>query len=304
MPACADSATASAPAKVNLFLRILAREESGYHGLETLFCAVSLADTVTVHRGAPGIRLMVDGGVDTGPPERNLAVRAAERFHRELGMAPAVDIHLTKRIPSAAGLGGGSSDCAATLRALNALHGEPYGRAALLAMAIELGSDVPFFLCGSPLALAWSRGEHLLALPPLPTRPVVIAHPGVAMATPDAFRRVAERRGGGYQPRSRSIPIEQLTDWAAVASLAENDFQPVVAEQIPQITEAVDALRDAGASVALMAGSGSSVFGVFDGAAERDGAMERLRGLGLSAWAAETLEDEPVCRVDRIGEVG
>lgn len=288
----AESATAGAPAKVNLFLRILAREESGYHGLETLFCAVSLADTVTVRRGAPGIRLAVDGGVDTGPAERNLAVRAAERFHRELGEAAAVDIHLTKRVPSAAGLGGGSSDCAATLRALNALHGQPFDRAALLTMAIELGSDVPFFLCGSPLALAWSRGERLLSLPPLPARPIVIAHPGVAMATPDAFRRVAERRGGGYQPRSRSIPIEQLTDWSAVAALAENDFQPVVAEQIPLITDAVDALRDCGASVALMAGSGSSVFGVLDGAAERDAAMEQLRGLGMSVWAAETLESE------------
>ena len=304
MPARAESATASAPAKVNLFLRILAREESGYHGLETLFCAVSLADTVTVHRGAPGIRLAVEGGVDTGPPERNLAVRAAERFHRELGEAAAVDIHLAKRIPSAAGLGGGSSDCAATLRALNALYGEPFGRAALLEMAIELGSDVPFFLCGSPLALAWSRGERLLALPPLPARPVVIAHPGVAMATPDAFRRIAERRGGGYQPLSRSMAIEQLTDWATVAALAENDFQPIVAEQIPLIAHAVDSLRDFGASIALMSGSGSSVFGVFEGAAERDGAMERLRGLGMSVWAADTLEEEPACRVDPIGEVG
>jgi 4-diphosphocytidyl-2-C-methyl-D-erythritol kinase len=300
----AESVTTSAPAKVNLFLRILAREESGYHGLETLFCALSLADTVTVHRGAPGIRLVTEGGVDTGPPERNLAVLAAERFHRELGERAAIDIHLTKRIPSAAGLGGGSSDCAATLRALNALHGEPFDRAALLAMATELGSDVPFFLCGSPLAMAWSRGERLLALPPLPTRPVVIAHPGVAMATPDAFRRVAERRGRGYQPRSRSIPIEQLTDWAAVAAVAENDFQPVVAEQIPLITEAVDALRASGASVALMAGRGSSVFGVFGGVAERDGAMERLRGLGMSVWAVETLESAPDVRVDPIGEVG
>jgi 4-diphosphocytidyl-2-C-methyl-D-erythritol kinase len=304
MHARAESATTSAPAKVNLFLRILAREESGYHGLETLFCAVSLGDTVTVHRGAPGIRLAVDGGVDTGPPERNLAVRAAERFHRELGEAAAVHIHLTKHIPSAAGLGGGSSDCAATLRALNALHGEPFDRAALLGMAIELGSDVPFFLCGSPLALAWSRGERLVALPPLPARPVVIAHPGVAMATPDAFRRVAELRLDGYQPRARSIPIERFTDWAGVATLAENDFQPVAAERIPLIAEAVDALRDSGASIALMAGSGSSVFGVFDGEAQRDGAMERLRGLGMSAWAAETLESEPACRVDPIGEVG
>jgi 4-diphosphocytidyl-2C-methyl-D-erythritol kinase len=95
-----------------------------------------------------------------------------------------------------------------------------------------------------------------------------------------------------------------LTDWASVAALAENDFQPVVAGQIPVISQAVDALRDSGASVALMAGSGSSVFGVFDGAAERNGAMERLRGIGMSVWAAETLAEEPACRVDRIGEVG
>jgi 4-diphosphocytidyl-2-C-methyl-D-erythritol kinase len=167
-------------------------------------------------------------------------------------------------------------------------------------MAIELGSDVPFFLCGSPLALAWSRGERLLSLPPLPPRPVVIAHPGMAMATPDAFRRVAEQRGGGYRPRSRSIPIEQLTDWATVAALAENDFQPVVAKQIPLIAEALDALRQSGATVALMAGSGSSVFGVFEAAAERDGAMERLRGMGMRVWAAETLEEGPDAGLTRL----
>ncbi|HEX2091942.1 MAG TPA: hypothetical protein VHG28_06045, partial [Longimicrobiaceae bacterium] len=177
-----------APAKVNLRLRILAREETGYHALETLFCAVSLADTVEVRPGGAGIALEVRGGVDTGPPEHNLVVRAAERFYRDLGGSPALRIELTKRIPAAAGLGGGSSDAAATLRALNLLHGEPFARAGLLQMAIGLGSDVPFFLCGSTLALGWGRGERLLALPPLPTRPVLIAHPGVAMPTGEAFR--------------------------------------------------------------------------------------------------------------------
>ncbi|HLM66255.1 MAG TPA: 4-(cytidine 5'-diphospho)-2-C-methyl-D-erythritol kinase, partial [Longimicrobium sp.] len=110
-----DFAEVLAPAKVNLLLRVLAREEGGYHALETLFCALSLADTVRVRRGAPGIRLHVEGPVDTGPPERNLCVRAAERFHAAIDAAPAIDIHLAKRIPSAAGMGGGSSDGAATL---------------------------------------------------------------------------------------------------------------------------------------------------------------------------------------------
>ena len=100
-----DLVEVTAPAKANLFLRILAREESGYHALETLFCALSMADAVRVRRGAAGIRLEVEGAVDTGPPARNLCVRAAERFHAAIGRSPAVDIYLTKRIPSAAGLG-------------------------------------------------------------------------------------------------------------------------------------------------------------------------------------------------------
>ncbi len=297
MSARPDAAEVAAPAKVNLFLRILSREESGYHALETLFCALSLADTVTVRRGAPGVRLHVEGGVDTGPAERNLCVRAAERFHAALGEPPAIDIHLAKKIPSAAGLGGGSSDGAAMLRALNALHGEPFDRAALLRMAAGLGSDVPFFLCGSALALAWSRGERLLSLPPLPPRPVIVAHPGVAMPTAEAFRRLAERRGGRYAPQSRAIPPEALRDWNAVATLAENDFEEVVAKEIPFIELAKSALRQGEAGIAMMAGSGSSVFGVFDSDEERDATLARMRGLRMRAWAAETLETEPPVRV-------
>lgn len=293
-----DSASVDAPAKVNLFLHVLAREESGYHGLETLFCALSLADSVTVRRGAAGVRLRVDGGVDTGPPERNLAVRAAEAFHARIGAPAAVEIDLVKRIPAQAGMGGGSSDAAAALRALNALHGEPLDRAVLLQLAIELGSDVPFFLCGSALALAWSRGERLMALPPLPARPVLVAHPGVAMPTPEAFRAIAERRGGGYTPRSRALPAEGLSSWEAVANVAENDFQPVVEERIPFVGLAVAAMRSSGARIAMMAGSGSSVFGVFDSEDERDHAGERIRGLRMKTWAARTMEAEPVARVD------
>lgn len=298
MPALPDAAEAAAPAKVNLFLRILSREESGYHGLETLFCALSLADTVTVRRGPPGVRLQVEGGVDTGPAKRNLCVRAANLFHAAMYEKPRIDIRLTKRIPSAAGLGGGSSDGAATLRALNALHGKPFDRAALLRLAGELGSDVPFFLCGSPLALAWSRGEQLLSLPPLPPRPAIVAHPGVAMPTAEAFRRLAWRREGGDPPESRAIPLEALRDWDAVAALAENDFQEVVAGQIPFIGLATSALRQGGARIAMMAGSGSSVFGVFDDAEARDTTLERMRGLRMRAWAAETLDAEPPVRVE------
>jgi 4-diphosphocytidyl-2-C-methyl-D-erythritol kinase len=277
-----------APAKVNLRLCILSREESGYHSLETVFCALSLADRVVVQRGDAGVRLTVEGGIDTGPPERNLAVRAAERFYRELGEAPAIDLRLTKRIPSAAGLGGGSSDAAAVLRALNTLHGEPLSRAALLAMAVELGADVPFFLCGSPLALAWGRGERLLPLPPLPPRPVLVAHPGVAMPTAEAFREVAARRGAGYTPQPALIEPAALRSWESIATLARNDFEPVVLPRIPVLADALAMMRKAGARIALLAGSGSSIFGVFDSAKARDAAASSVGTASMQTFVTST----------------
>jgi 4-diphosphocytidyl-2-C-methyl-D-erythritol kinase len=287
-----ERARVAAPAKVNLVLRILAREETGFHALETLFCAVSLADSVEVRSGAAGIRLTVEGDVETGPPERNLVVRAAERFYGALGEAPSVDFLLTKRIPAAAGLGGGSSDGAAALRALNALHGEPFSGADLLQMAIGLGSDVPFFLCGSPLALAWGRGERLLALPPLPPRPVLIAHPGVAMPTGEMFHEVALRRGGRYEPRAVSIDAAALSSWEGIAALAGNDFLHIAAERVSVLAEALAAMRATGASIALLAGSGASVFGVFASEDARNSALGQVEALGMRCWRAETLAAE------------
>ena len=295
----ASAARVDAPAKVNLRLRILSRESSGFHSLETVFCAISLADTVEVRRGAPGVRLKATGGVEMGPPERNLAVRAAHAFARFTGEQPALDIHLTKRIPAAAGLGGGSSDAAAVLRALNEMQPDPFPRDALLMMAAELGSDVPFFLCGSPLALAWGRGERLLALPPLPERDVLVAHPGVSMPTADAFRRIAELRDGGdYVPQGAAVTLADLASWSSVARAADNDFAYVVEEAIPAVAEARQAMLDEHAEMALLAGSGSSVFGIFDGDHHPSLAEERLRGLGMRTWMARTLDREPPVWVD------
>ena len=149
-----------APAKINLWLRILAREASGFHSLESLFCAVDLCDSVRLERVEAGVQLEVEGGVDTGPPESNLVVRAARAFLVATGAGDGgVRIHLRKRIPSAAGLGGGSSDAAATLRGLNVLYGDQLGQDAVMQIGVGLGSDVPFFLGGSAFALAWSRAR-------------------------------------------------------------------------------------------------------------------------------------------------
>lgn len=288
-----DTVELRAPAKVNLRLLVLERLASGYHALESLVCALSLADTVRVARGSGGVRLRVQGAEQTGPPERNLAVLAAERFYAELGAAPAVEIELVKRIPAAAGLGGGSSDGAATLRALNALHGEPLAPATLLRLGGELGSDLPFFLAGSAYALAWGRGERLLALPPLPPRPVLVAHPGEPMPTPAAFRRLAEQRGVGHRPPALRFALADLSAWDGVAALATNDFQAPAVARIPRLGAALERLRAAGASVALLAGSGAALFGVFAAAAARDAAAGPLAALGFRTWAAETLSALP-----------
>lgn len=292
-----------AAAKVNLTLRVLARRADGYHSLETVFCALSLADTVRVEAADEGVELRIDGSPPTTSVDDNLVVRAARRFGvgDDRGLA-GVRLELIKRIPAAAGLGGGSSDAAATLLALRALveetgkPGAPPDRDALLGWGAELGSDVPFFLCGSPLALAWGRGERLLALPPLPSRPVLVANPGIALPTPDAFRALAASRGDAYAPPAAAIDLEELRSWEAIAAHAVNDFEPFAVSRIPVVGRAISALREAGATIALLAGSGASVFGVFPTEESRDAAEEPVRALGLRTWRAETLEKMPLPR--------
>src|SRR5688572_27908453 len=158
-----------AQAKVNLILRILAREASGYHGLETLFARLDLADEVTVRVGARG-RAVDCRGADVGPPEANLALRAGEAFAEAAGWPAGFAVEIEKHIPVGGGLGGGSADAGAVLRALNALAPAPIPRETLLAIAGRLGADVPFLTDDAPLALAWGRGERMLALPALPPR--------------------------------------------------------------------------------------------------------------------------------------
>lgn len=284
--------TVEAPAKVNLWLRVLAREASGYHSLESLFCAIDLTDVLSVEWVEEGVELAVEGGVDTGPVEQNLVMRAARRFLREVGGGGA-RIRLVKRIPAAAGLGGGSSDAAATLRALNHLAGEPLSDQQLLQMGIELGSDVPFFLCGSPLALGWGRGERLLALDPLPERPLLVMDTGAAMPTAAAFEALAEARGGEYHPRARRLLPRELASWEEIALRSVNDFESVVGEAVPAAAEMLVALEQRGATIARLAGSGACVFGIFPDDAHVELADLVLRDGGSVTWPARTLRALP-----------
>ena len=283
-----------APAKVNLRLVVIAREETGYHSLETIFCGLALADRLEIAESdTPGIHLEVEGDVDTGPIEQNLVMRAARCFYKTARVEPAITIRLTKTIPSAAGLGGGSSDAAATLRALNAFHGRPCNRGSLLRLGAELGSDVPFFLTRSPLALAWGRGERLLELQPLSPKPVLVAHPGVAVPTAQAFARFAELRGSRRAAPPAALRPGALRGWRSLARLATNDLEVVAAERIPGLFDTKAKMVDAGAFITLLAGSGGALFGVFSEPAQLEPIERTLRAEGFATWRTATLSRWP-----------
>jgi 4-diphosphocytidyl-2-C-methyl-D-erythritol kinase len=257
----------AAQAKVNLRLRILAREASGFHQLETLFLRLALADDVQV-RVTDGVRTLdVSGDVDAqtlGPTERNLAWRAAEAYANAAGWPNGYAIQLEKRIPVGGGLGGGSADAGAVLRALNAMAPRPLGTPALLDIASRLGADVPFLTAESPYALAWGRGERMLALAAPAQREVLLLLPAFGVDTALAYGWLADARASGTRASTTAIlhNADALSSWEALAAHATNDFEPVVSERHPQIASLVAHLHSAGCSIAMMSGSGSSVFGV------------------------------------------
>jgi len=252
-----------APAKVNLFLRVLEREQSGYHQLETLFCSLEFGDTLVLERAEPGITLEIDGP-DICTLEENLVHRAAEAFLRLIGEGEGVRIGLRKRIPMGAGLGGGSSDAGATLRGLSELFPGKVDEAQLLKIAEGLGSDVPFFLSRSSLALARGRGDRIQSLPPLPSVPVLLALPPLTVATPTAYGLLAgTREGSELDPKPRRFSPADLSTWHGLTALAENDFEEVIFPEFPLLRGIRHALQETEPLISLMSGSGSALFGVF-----------------------------------------
>ena len=266
---------ALARAKLNLHLRLLARDDSGYHQLETLFCRLDLADELEIEASGDGVRLSIVGP-ELGPPGQNLVVRAAEAFQRQAGIATGASIHLVKRIPAGAGLGGGSSDAAATLLALNRLYGEPLDATELAQVGIALGSDIPFFLAETALALAWGRGERLVALEAPPRAHVLLAVPPFAIATADAYRRLDAARAAGYEPVAHLHHLADYRTWPTLAARALNDFEDVVFPDHPRLP-ALKAALHPDAFLAQLTGSGSAVFGVFHSDSALRAAHERLR---------------------------
>ena len=275
------SCVEKAYAKVNLTLAVGEKRPDGYHEVVSVMQRVSLHDTLTAERRDSGVSLTCsDPSLPVG--EENLAHRAATLFFRETGITGGVALTLEKRIPSQAGLGGGSSDAASVLLALRRLYAPALSDAALESMAAALGSDVPFFIRGGT-QLAAGRGEVLSPLPPLTEGWFVIVKPPESFSTAAMYRRLDEL------PLAHTPPLPPLQE--GLSALAEGLFNSFEAAVPPDSTvgRIKTQFTDHGALGALLSGSGSAVFGLFDREDAARAAAEALR----AAWP-ETFLARPV----------
>jgi 4-diphosphocytidyl-2-C-methyl-D-erythritol kinase len=252
-----------APAKINLTLEVLARRSDGYHGIRSVMVPLELADELTIE---PSETFEFTCNRSELAEEGNLVVRALRSLD-----TPPCKVHLHKRIPLQAGLGGGSSDAAAVLRAAMAGALGRRIEADWLATARSLGSDVPFFLAGTG-ALVEGTGERVTPLGALPAWHALILMPPVAVSTAVAFAKL-DRAPRPSRPRAESVSISmvgalQRCEFAAVRALLQNDFTSPIAEATLEIAAAQNALRKAGATNVSLSGSGSSVFTLATSAAE------------------------------------
>ena len=278
----------SAPAKINLGLRLLHRRSDGFHELETFLHTLEWGDDLELE-AAGDIGLHVVVAPDAPHPEfttniprddRNLAWKAAGAVLREIE-APGVHIRLTKRIPPGAGLGGGSSDAAAVIAAVPALYGVDLPRDRVLELAASLGADVPFFIDGG-CSLAEGIGQKLTAVKPLADTPVVLLFPPVMVSTPEAYEAAnyGLTRSGTYRDYLHSVEGDLHS--GALDGLT-NDLEQAVTSANPEIAEHLSALEQTGPFYFSMTGSGSAVYGLYDDRNVAERACRRLTAEGAKA---------------------
>ncbi|MDJ0895062.1 MAG: 4-(cytidine 5'-diphospho)-2-C-methyl-D-erythritol kinase [Alphaproteobacteria bacterium] len=283
----------AAPAKLNLYLHVVGRRDDGYHELDSLVAFADVHDTVAAAE-ADDLTLTItgpfgadlrDGAEPTGQQGRpdNLVLEAARLLAAEAGITPRAALRLVKRLPVASGIGGGSADAAASLRALSRLWGLAVPEPELMALARRLGADVPVCLAGKA-AFMGGVGEMLEPAPALPAVGLVLANPRIALATPPVFKA----RTGPFSPPARFTEVSGSA--AALADLLRgrgNDLGPPAVGLVPAIGDVLTALAQvSGCRLARMSGSGATCFGLFDDAAAARGAADRLLADGRGWWVA------------------
>jgi len=277
-------------AKINLCLHVMGKRSDGYHELRTIFQTISLHDTleISIDPGGSGqISLSCnDVALPLGPD--NLVWRAVEAIGPDIGFRGSISVQLEKRIPVARGLGGGSSDAAATLIGMMRLTKSQVPLPRLMEIAASLGADVPFFLFGGR-ALAVSRGDEIYPLPNVPKRTILVVSPrDIGVSTKDAYRWISAELTKTARP-SKIWGFCALC-WSRQGGSLSNDFEGPVFSRFPRLGEIRDALLKRGAADAALAGSGSAVFGVF-----RNPAQARRTARAFpedSVFVVETLSRE------------
>lgn len=269
-------------AKINLDLRVLGTRADGYHDLKTVFQSLALFDNVTVTARRGALAVTCDEP-DIPTDQRNLVWKAASLLHRvatgKQSAPRGIAIDLRKRVPSEAGLGGGSSNAAMTLLALNKLWKLDLDLASLTRIGARLGADVPYFLIGGT-ALGLGRGDDIYPLADMPPVHVVILRPGFGVATSDAYQWFDEEtrpRRAMKEPAARAVP----PGWPAWSATLRNDLEIPVVRHHPAIGRIRQSLVDAGATFAAMSGSGSAVFGLFE---RGDAARRTANDLARPGW--------------------
>ena len=279
----------NAYAKLNLSLDVLAKRDDGYHDLCMIMQSVEHHDDVSILLNREGRYRAQSDRRYLPCDERNIALRAAKLFlertgHGDLGAS----VRLRKRVPVCAGLGGGSSDAAAVLRALNRAFDRPLTLSELEALGLELGSDVPYCIAGGTM-LAEGRGEVLTALTPMPETLVVICKPDFPISTPDLFRRI-DARSSRCRPDTDGIckALEQ-GDVRAVSQRMYNVFEDVLEHRAGDITAIKSTLLGAGADGSVMSGTGSAVFGLFSNRESAENALHILRSQYRETYLTRTI---------------
>jgi 4-diphosphocytidyl-2-C-methyl-D-erythritol kinase len=279
------------PCKINLLLNILGRRADGFHELETVLQPVNLCDEITFERAGKEIALSCsEKSLPTGPD--NLIYRAAEMFLVAAGISDGINIHLEKKIPLAAGLGGGSGNAATTLLALNELFGKPLVVEKLSEIAASLGSDIPFFLQDKP-ALGLGRGEKVQSLQKfsaLEDKAFLLIHPGFGIATPWAYKNLARFPAAlnGQKGRAQKlITLLQAGDLKTAATQFYNSLEAPAFEKFPILQIYQEFLLAGGASAVLMSGSGSTTFAICESLAAAESFVEKFKSrFGSNCWMA------------------
>jgi 4-diphosphocytidyl-2-C-methyl-D-erythritol kinase len=260
------------PAKINLFLRVCGKRPDGYHDLFSLMCRITLFDEISLQfSDGDGVEISCSNP-KVPLDSSNLASRAVNLFQSELGLEHFVKIHLEKNIPVAAGLGGGSSNAASVLMALNAYHNHPFSPEMLMQMGLKLGADVPFFIFQKP-ALASGIGEKLGAFEGDLPYQILLLYPGVEVSTAEVYQNLnLALTKDEKKPTSTNLKLKRFDP----AQDLTNDLERATIPKYPEIRLAKEKMLKFGAVGALMSGSGSAVFGLFDSAQKAKKARQAL----------------------------